>query len=170
MAHVMAQRAERLRRNGRFAKVVMDTSVLGKTYQPGEIIIRQGEPGDCMYVIQAGQVAVVMEEDGQEMLLRVLGKGDFFGEMAVFEQEVRSATVYALGPARVLTVDRRNLLRQISEDPTLAFSLMEQMSARLRSLSKAMVWLANDSGSQPALPNLIWNLMQERMAKQHGEA
>ncbi len=141
----------------------MERGALGKVYQPGEVIVRQGEAGDCMYVVQEGRVAVVMEQDGQEMLLRVLGTGDFFGEMAVFEQEVRSATVYALSPARVLTVDRRNLLRQITEDPALAFHLMEQMSVRVRTLSKQLVWLTSDADLQPAIPSLIWSLVRERM-------
>ena len=86
-------------------KNILDTGVLGKIYQDGEVIVRQGEVGDCMYVIQEGQVEVVTDEDGTEVRLAVLGEREFFGEMSIFDREVRMATVRALGPVRVLTVD-----------------------------------------------------------------
>jgi len=114
---------------------VMNMSALGKIYQDGEMIIRQGEMGDCMYVIQDGQVEVVTDAGNQEIQLAILGRNEFFGEMAIFEHEIRSATVRALGPTRILTVDHKNFLRRIHEDPSLAYRLMEVMSNRVRRLS-----------------------------------
>ena len=64
-----------------------------------------------------------------------LDAGDFFGEMAVFEKEVRSATVRAHGEARVLKIDKRTLLRRIREDPLLAVNLLKTMSHRIRELN-----------------------------------
>jgi len=113
----------------------MRQGALGKDYGDGETIVRQGEVGDCMYVVQAGQVEVVQDTDGGEQRLAVLEIGDFFGEMAVFEREVRSATVQALGEARVLKVDKRTLLRRIKEDPLLAVNLLQTMSGRIRELN-----------------------------------
>ena len=112
----------------------MKPSALGKTYGDGEPIARQGELGECMYVIQQGQVEVVREQDGTEVQLATLGEGDFFGEMALFDRERRSATVRALGEARVLTVDKRTFLRRIHEDPSLAFRIVKGMSQRIRKL------------------------------------
>jgi CRP/FNR family transcriptional regulator len=117
----------------------MEPGALGKVYQPAEIIIRQGDVGDCMYVIQEGQVEVLQEKDGKEVRLAVLGAGDFFGEMALFEREVRSATVRALGQVRVLTVDKKNFLRRIHEDPSLAFRMVQTMSHRIRELDTELV-------------------------------
>ena len=114
----------------------MDTGALGKTYQDAEVIVRQGEVGECMFVIQEGQVEVVAEKDDGEVRLAVREAGDFFGEMAIFERDVRSATVRALGDVRVLTVDKRNFLRRIHEDASLAFRLVETMSSRIRDLSE----------------------------------
>jgi CRP-like cAMP-binding protein len=88
-----------------------------------------------MYVIQEGQVEVVAEHDGEEIRLRTLGNNDFFGEMAIFESEVRTATVRALGDTRVLTIDKRNFLQGIHEDPSLAFRIVETMSHRIRDLT-----------------------------------
>ncbi|MBI2211344.1 MAG: cyclic nucleotide-binding domain-containing protein [Deltaproteobacteria bacterium] len=114
----------------------METGDLGRVYQAGETIVRQGEPGQCMYVIQSGQVVVVQEKAQSEVPLAVLNKGDFFGEMALFEREARSATVRALEDSRVLTVDRKTFLRRIQEDPSIAFRLVEAMSRRIRELDQ----------------------------------
>jgi CRP/FNR family transcriptional regulator len=88
-----------------------------------------------MYVIQQGQVEVVLEQEGEEVRLAVHGEGDFFGEMAIFDREVRSATIRALGQVRVLTVDKKNFLRRIQADPSLAFRIVETMSRRIRELA-----------------------------------
>ena len=114
----------------------MASSALGKIYQDGEVIIRQGDEGHCMFVIQEGRVEVVQQVNGKEVQLGIRGEGEYVGEMAIFEREVRSATVRALGEARVLTVDQKNFLRRIAEDPSLAFSLVQNLSARLRESSK----------------------------------
>jgi CRP-like cAMP-binding protein len=112
----------------------MKTGVLGKVYNDGDVIVRQGEPGDCMYEILEGTVEVLREKNGQEICLAVLGKGDFFGEMAIFEREVRSATVRAMGEVRAMTIDKRTLMRRISGDPSLAFRIVEKMANRIREL------------------------------------
>ena len=117
------------------------TGALGKVYQDGEVIVRQGEVGDCMYVIQEGQVEVVLEKDGEEVRLAVRGEGEFFGEMAIFEREVRMATVRALGQARVLTIDKKNFLRRIHKDPSLAYRIVQTMSRRIRELSAEVAQL-----------------------------
>jgi CRP-like cAMP-binding protein len=108
---------------------------LGSIYKDTEIIIKQGDPGDCMYVIQDGLVEIIREFDDGEVRLAMRSTGDFFGEMALFEREVRSATVRAIGEARVLTIDKKNFLKRIHEDPSLAFRLIQTMSARIRELS-----------------------------------
>jgi CRP-like cAMP-binding protein/flavin-dependent dehydrogenase len=114
---------------------------LGRIYRPGEVIVRQGETGDCMYVIQSGKVEVVKESGGKEIRLAELSEGDFFGEMAIFGKDVRSATVRPLGEARVLTVDRQMFLRKIHDDPSLAFRIMQRMSGRLRELNEEITRL-----------------------------
>ena len=112
----------------------MTVGALGKVYEDGEVIIRQGDVGDCMYVIQDGQVEVILEKEDEEIQLDIHGPGIFFGEMAIFDRDVRSATVRALGDVRVLTVDKKNLMRRIHEDPALAFRMVETMSLRIREL------------------------------------
>ena len=113
----------------------MEDSSLGKLYRDGEVVVRQGEQGDCMFVIQEGQLAVFKEHEGRPPVrVAVLDKGDIFGEMSIFEQEIRSDTVRAVGEARVLTVDKKTFLRRVQEDPSLAFNLVRIMSQRIRNL------------------------------------
>jgi hypothetical protein len=109
---------------------------LGSVYGDGEVIIRQGDQGDCMYVIQEGRADVIAEKDGVEVKLRELGEGEIVGEMAIFDRVTRSATVRAVGKARVLTVDKNTLLTRIHQDPSLAFHIVRTMSRRIRDLSE----------------------------------
>lgn len=119
----------------------MSTGTLGRTFEDGEIVVRQGEIGDSMFVIQDGRVGVYLERDGEEVLLAEPGAGEIIGEMAIFEQKPRSATVRALGQARILTIDRRNFMRRVSEDPSLAFRILETMSHRIRDLDEQIAEL-----------------------------
>ena len=110
----------------------MSRGALGKVYHDGEVIVHQGEAADGLFVIQEGRLEILSESHGRETRLRIAGEGELIGEMAVFDRQVRSATVRALGEARVLTVDRKNFLRRINEDPSLAFRIVETMSRRIR--------------------------------------
>ncbi|HSG14411.1 MAG TPA: cyclic nucleotide-binding domain-containing protein [Gaiellaceae bacterium] len=114
----------------------MRSGDLGTVYSSGQEIVREGDVGACMYVIQQGQVEVVSGQDGNLQRLALLGEGDFFGEMALFGGEERSATVRAVGDARVLKVDKRTLLRRIQEDPLLALNILEALSDRIRRLNE----------------------------------
>jgi flavin-dependent dehydrogenase len=118
-----------------------ESSGLGKVYLDGEKIIREGEDGCCMFVIQEGRVEVVTNKSNHEVQLAILEAGDSFGEMALFEHEVRSATVRAVGKARVLTVDKKAFLSNVQQDPSLAFRIVQSMSRRLRKMNDEMTRL-----------------------------
>ena len=113
----------------------MSTGTLGRVYEDGEILMRQGDVGDVMFVIQEGEVEVVHERDGRETPLAVIGEGGLVGEMAIFLREPRTATVRAKGRVRALTVDKKNFLRRVNEDPSIAFRIVETLSRRVRELS-----------------------------------
>jgi CRP-like cAMP-binding protein len=114
---------------------------LGKSYSDGEVITRQGDVGDCMYVVQQGKVQVLVEKDSVETPLRVATEGEFLGEMAIFDHDERSATLRALGEARLLTIDKKNFLKRIHKDPSLAYRLVQTMSKRVRDLSDQVACL-----------------------------
>jgi CRP-like cAMP-binding protein len=119
----------------------MTIAGLGKLYSDGEVVVRQGETGKCMFVIQKGAVEVVREKDDGETRVALLKEGDLFGEMAIFEHEVRSATVRAAGEARILTIDKHTFLRRVQEDPTLAFNILRILCDRIRQQNSEIVEL-----------------------------
>ncbi|HEX6850838.1 MAG TPA: cyclic nucleotide-binding domain-containing protein [Candidatus Polarisedimenticolaceae bacterium] len=112
----------------------MTGGALGRLYGDGEAIVRQGEVGDCMYVVLMGTVEVLREEGARTVRIAELGPGEMFGEMALCEKQPRSATVRAIGEVRALTVDKRTFLRRVQEDPSLAFNVLKALSSRIRTL------------------------------------
>ena len=114
----------------------MENNKLGYLYMDGEVIIKQGTVGNCLYVIQEGKVEVVDETGGRELKIAELGESEFFGEMGLFEKDVRSCTVRALGEAKILTIDKKNFYKSIEKDPSIAYRLLEKMSHRLRETNK----------------------------------
>jgi CRP-like cAMP-binding protein len=121
---------------------------LGSTYHDGDYVVREGEPGSCMYVVLDGEAEVVRGEGDTERRLALLEPGDFFGEMALFDGEIRSAGVRALGDVRMLTVDKRTLLARVNEDPTLAFKLLERLVDRVRELNDQVCELERRLGER----------------------
>ena len=119
----------------------MKKGVLGKEYKDGDVIVRQGDAGSCMYVIQDGEVEVIRSHNGSTVRLAVLGPGEFFGEISLFGKEERSATVRALGDARIITVDRKIFLRRIQEDISLAFRVVQTMATRINNMNAELVVL-----------------------------
>jgi len=117
------------------------SDVLGKVYQPGQDIVRQGESGDCMYVIQGGEVDVLRMVDGVETAVDKMGPGDIFGEIAIVETTVRTSTVRAATEVRAITVDRETFLRRVKEDPTVALNVLRVMAGRVRRLDGEIVRL-----------------------------
>ena len=122
----------------------MKEGELGKDYGPGEYIVRQGDTGNCMYVIQSGKVEIVRETNGKDIRLRVAGPNEFFGEMALVENSVRSASVRALERARIMQIDKRTFLRRVHEDPSLAYRIMESMAHEIRRLATDLAKLESE--------------------------
>ena len=118
--------------------MVTSEGAMGRDYADQEVICRQGEVGDRMYVIQSGRAVVVHETAGSEVVLGELTTGDIFGEMSIFDRQPRSATVRAVGSAKVLTLDRRAFLTRVHQDPSLAFNILQKMSLRIRALDEEL--------------------------------
>lgn len=117
----------------------MRNNKLGRLYRDGEIVINKGDEGTCLFVIQEGQVEVYDEKEGTEVKIAELGSSEFFGEMGLFEKDVRSCTVRAKGNAKILTIDKKNFYKTIQKDPTLAYRLLQKMSFRIRELNKKVL-------------------------------
>lgn len=103
-----------------------------KRCSAGEIIFRENDEGDALYVIINGNVRVVKERDGQQVVLSILQEGDCFGEMAILEQQPRSATIEAQEDVRLLVISRDDFHRLLLARPKMAFALLRTLSQRLR--------------------------------------
>ena len=117
---------------------------LGKPHQPGDAIIQQGEIGDAMLVILEGQVALMQESQGQSILLGVRSAGEVIGETELLDHEAHLASVVAVSPTRMLTIDNESFMKRINEDPSLSYRLFQLMSRRLRDLSGQVTTLSTE--------------------------
>ena len=97
----------------------------------GTLVFREGDPGDCLYLIVEGQVRVTLGET----LLREQGPKSFFGEIAVLEGENRTATITTTTPVRFLRLDRDDLLRLMEELPEIAIGICKTLSRRVSELT-----------------------------------
>jgi CRP/FNR family cyclic AMP-dependent transcriptional regulator len=104
-----------------------------RPYAAGESILREDEPGDLFFVIVRGQVKVFVDsEHGREVVLTHLKAGDFFGEMALFDNEARSASVSALVASELAILRRKDFLDVMADDFTIARRILSTLSGRLR--------------------------------------
>jgi CRP-like cAMP-binding protein len=104
-----------------------------KSYPKGSVILFEDDPGDSLFVIREGRVKVVLVgEDGREVILGVLGVGEHFGELSLIDDQPRSAHVIAMEDATLLVLRREDFRRRVETAPTVAWSLLTEMSRRLR--------------------------------------
>jgi signal transduction histidine kinase len=101
--------------------------------RPGELLIREGEPGDAMYLILSGELEVTKQSGTTEVQLAKVGPGTLQGEMSAIEGRPRSASVRALGDVELLRIPREALLRVFEVTPEAAFLILQTVLNRLRS-------------------------------------
>lgn len=108
-----------------------------KKYRKDKDIFSEGEVGDALYILVSGVVKVFRtSSDGRIKTLALLQKGDFLGEMAILEKEIRSANVRAVEDAEMLVINRRDFEASLTTNPQIAFKIMETLCARLRDADK----------------------------------
>ena len=122
------------------ARPVVDFGLLARatsetqSYKAGETIFREGDPGDVFFVIKKGSAAV---RSGNRTL-QVLGEGEIFGEMALVDNEPRSASIVAETDCTVVPIGEKQFLFMTSEAPYFALSVMKVLVRRLRSANSAL--------------------------------
>jgi CRP/FNR family cyclic AMP-dependent transcriptional regulator len=115
-----------------------------REYEAGTIIFHAGEQGYTCHIIVKGKVRVyVIGEEGRELSVSIFGPGEIVGEMALFEDLPRSASVEAIEPTTTLELHQNVLLHGLEHSPTLARSLLRALSARLRHMTEEAEGLAS---------------------------
>jgi CRP/FNR family cyclic AMP-dependent transcriptional regulator len=101
------------------------------------VLMRQGESPASLYVVLSGKVRVsVSDEDGRELVLATLGPAETFGELALIDDEPRSATVAATEESRIAVVSKDDFKRCLSRNPEIAINLLKHLSRRLREVNE----------------------------------
>tara|TARA_B100001989_G_C24392653_1_gene390067 strand:+ start:160 stop:645 length:486 start_codon:yes stop_codon:yes gene_type:complete len=113
-----------------------------RTYKAGEIIFQEQEPGESMYIIKSGEVTIKKLINKKQTTITQLKEGMFFGEVALVDEENRSASAFATKPTELLGFFRADLMKLIDRDPRLAsfilFQLAKVIGKRLRVQSDSM--------------------------------
>ncbi|HXI11412.1 MAG TPA: Crp/Fnr family transcriptional regulator [Thermoanaerobaculia bacterium] len=114
-----------------------------RSYSKDDVIFHEDETGDVFCLIISGQVKVTMiSPEGKEIILSMLGEGEFFGEMALFDDQPRSATIVATQALELLTLWRSDFLKILSENFSITRKVLVVISRRLRHASHRIESLA----------------------------
>ncbi len=127
------------------SEVLAELARLGETrsWEAGSVVVAEGEPADCMYLIHEGELRVfVAGEGGREVELSTMGPGEYFGEL-MLGGERRSASVQVTARARLTRVTRPVMERLLAERPDIAFHLIQRLAARVRTLTHTVRNLAS---------------------------
>jgi len=141
----------------------------GVEYTPNQIIFCEFEPGYEFYFIQKGRVKISKIINDREKTVDVLGPGDVFGEMAILEEEPRSATIIAIDHVRVLKFHRDNFDVLLQGNPQLAYKLLLIFSKRIYDAKRRLMILLLDEPLVKVMDVLIM-LAEQNPQYDEGEA
>ena len=110
-----------------------------RAFEPGQVVFREGDASDTCYIVRSGRARAVREHSGgRTITLATFGPGDIFGELALFEDERRSATVEAIEPTSVVAVLGPDMRRLMVEHPGISARLVIALGRRLRETNERL--------------------------------
>lgn len=114
-----------------------------KFFPKGSIVFNEGDMEDGLYIVITGKAkAVLIDEEGRELILSIFERGDFFGEMAIFDEQPRSATVEAIEDTTFLVLSKEILHQLLKTNHSLTFGILKEMSLRIREADEKIRTLA----------------------------
>lgn len=114
-----------------------------KHYPKNAVVLTEGEMGDSLYMIQSGKVKVFIgDEEGREIILKILGPGAFFGEMSMIDKQPRSASVTTLEPSTFQVLTHALFERCVEQEPRIATMVMQILAQRVREADRKIGTLA----------------------------
>jgi uncharacterized circularly permuted ATP-grasp superfamily protein len=124
-------------------------------YAAGDVVFREGDPADRLFLLLAGTMHVYVERDGKAITYNRLQAGECFGEMALLEETTRSATVQAEAPARCLTLSKQDFLDLLQRQPHMVQEIMKALLQRLRHTNVQLQDYARRVPDLPAQPGVM---------------
>ena len=141
-----------------------------RAFEPGQAVFREGDASDTCYVVRDGHArAISTHPDGRTITLATFGPGDIFGELAMFEDERRSATVEAIEPISVVGVLGPDMRRLMVEHPEIATKLVIALGRRLREMNERLSRQSFQT-VQSRVAGVLSDLVREEIASGKGEA
>ncbi|HKH78434.1 MAG TPA: Crp/Fnr family transcriptional regulator [Solirubrobacteraceae bacterium] len=141
-----------------------------REFEPGQVVFRDGDCSDTCYIVRSGRARAVREHsDGRVITLATFGPGDIFGELAMFEDERRSATVEAVEPTGVVAVLGPDMRRLMIEHPGIATRLAIALGRRLRETNERLARQSFQTVQSRVAAVLAELVVQERPQAAAGE-
>jgi CRP/FNR family transcriptional regulator len=141
-----------------------------RSFEPGQAVFREGDASDTCYVVREGHArAIRTHGDGRMITLATFGPGDIFGELAMFEDEHRSATVEAIEPTSVVGVLGPDMRRLMSEHPEISTRLVIALGRRLRETNERLSRQSFQT-VQSRVAVVLGELVEQAIAEGQGQA
>jgi CRP/FNR family cyclic AMP-dependent transcriptional regulator len=119
------------------------TVVMRRSAPRSSVIMAAGDPIDSLYIVISGRLKVMMgDADGKEVILSLIGPGEFFGEMGLIDDSPRSASVVAIEPCELLSIAKRDFRKCLQENFEMAMTVMRGLVRRLREADRKIGSLA----------------------------
>lgn len=142
--------------------VALAGTLVQREYRSGQPIFALGDDGDSMYIVQSGDVNIHLPgEDSRRISLKDISRGEFFGELAMFDDKPRSASAQATSPTVLLELSRETLENYLDHRPRAAMAILRTMSERLRETNTLLSARAAKNVDEEFDKNLSWS---ERLA------
>ena len=122
---------------------MLTTMITRKSAPRSTTVMAGGDPTDSLYIVLSGRLKVMMSDsEGKEVILAILGPGEFFGEMGLIDDEPRSATVITIEPCELLSIAKRDFKKCLAENFEMAMAVMRGLVKRLREADRKIGSLA----------------------------
>ncbi len=137
----------------------------GRNVPNGQIIFKENEDGEQMYIIQEGSVKISKMIAGKEHILAILNKGDFFGEMAIVSRLKRTATATAVGEVQLLAFNREGFITMIEKNAKIGLNIIDKLCRRIESANQQIKMLVKKDIKSLIAMNLYYLCQSSEMCE-----
>jgi CRP-like cAMP-binding protein len=111
-------------------------------FKEGDIIFNEGDKGQHLYLILNGEIDIYKYMEGRNIVIATIKKGDVFGEMAILDDEIRTASAKVISEsAQLMQVTKEHFIDQIKKNPTFIFNILKNLSKRLETINSELILL-----------------------------